>query len=420
MRNSLRLASFTILVCVSLFLMFAAVSAGEQVEIPASSAKALEYHNASNWFWGLNQIVGLALPLLLLITGWAAHLYELTLRIARQHRVGSLASFAAIYFLLDQLVRLPITYLWDRTYDQAYGEQSQTFISWFANQISGWVLPIVGLTLFATLVYWMIGKSPRRWWLWASAAASVVVLTFLLGEPLTQSYKPLGSSPLEQRIAELAARTGIPQSGIVIEHCEPASSCPPGRVIGMGPTRLMLLNDALLAQNPELWTLQTVAHEAKHFAKDDNIKAFLLLSGLVLSGLWFVHLMAHAIVARWSGDLGLVEFAHPATLPLLVLLFSTFYLIVLPPTNAFRQHVELEADRYALELTRDNSTQARMIASWANDKVRVTEWSAFFKLFRASHPSDATRIQFSNTYHPWLEGKSLEYARDFTPEEKSE
>src|SRR2546426_10306939 len=97
---------------------------------------------------------------------------------------------------------------------------------------------------------------------------------FLLVEPFTQSYKPLGNSPLELHIAELAARTGVPRSAIVVEHCDPASSCPPGRVIGMGPTRLILLNDALLLRNPDSWTLQTVAHEAKHFAKDDNIKAF--------------------------------------------------------------------------------------------------------------------------------------------------
>jgi Zn-dependent protease with chaperone function len=281
------------------------------------------------------------------------------------------------------------------------------------------VLPIVGLTLVAMFVYWLIGKSQRRWWLWASAAVSIVVLAFLLAEPFTQSYKPLGSSPLEQRIAELAARTGVPQSAIVIEHCDPASSCPPGRVIGMGPTRLMLLNDALLAQNPESWTLQTVAHETKHFVKDDNIKAFFLLSGLAFGALWFVNFMGRAIVARWSGGVGFAELAHPASLPLAVLLFSTFYLMVLPPVNAFRQHVEFEADRYALELTRDNLAQAQMLASWASGKGRVTEWSSFFKLFRASHPSDTTRIQFSNTYHPWLEGKPLVYVRDFASEKRA-
>ncbi len=395
--------------------MLVSTSAAALVEIPASSAKALEYHSASNWFWGLNQAAGLVLPLLLLATGWGANLYHFAARISGQRRVVTIASFAASYFLLDRLFRLPIRYLWDRAYERVSGAASQAVIPWLADQVSGWVVPIAGLTLVAMLAYWLIAKSPRRWWLWASAAASIVVLTFLLVEPFTQSYKPLGSSPLEQRITELAARTGVPQSAIVIEHCEPAAACAPGRVIGMGPTRLMLLNDTQLAQSPESWTLQTVAHEAKHFAKDDNIKAFLLLSGLAVAALWLVHLAAGAISPRWSGRAGLSALAHPTSLPLAVLLLSAFHLVVLPPVNAFRQHVELEADRFALELTRDNVAPAQFLASWASDKNRVTEWSTFFRLFRASHPSHATRINFFNTYHPWQEGKPLVYARDFTP-----
>jgi len=242
-------------------------------------------------------------------------------------------------------------------------------------------VPVGGLILAAMLAYWLMGRSQRRWWLLASAAVSIVVLAFLLAEPFTQAYKPLGSLPLELRIAELAARTGVPRSAIVIEHCDPASSCPPGRVIGMGPTRLMLLNDALLAQNPESWTLQTVAHEAKHFSKDDNIKAFFLLSGLALAALWFVNHAGHAIVARWSGRLGFAGLEEPASLPLAVLLLSSFYVAALAPVNLFRQHVELEADRFALELTRENATQARMTASWASEKSRVPEWAHSFSSF---------------------------------------
>ncbi len=415
MKNTLRLASLNVLVCVGLSLMLTTAGAGELVQVPASSAKALEYHAVSNGFWILNAVVGLALPLCVLATGWGARFYQFVARLAGGRRVVSLAIFAATYFLLDRVLRLPIRYLWDRAYDQVTGAQSQAPLPWLANQVSGWVMPVVGLTLLAVLAYWLISHSPRRWWLWASAAVSVVVLTFLLAEPFTQSHKALGSSPLEQRIVELAARTGVPPSAIVIEHCDPASSCPPGRVIGMGPTRLMLLNDALLAQSPGSWTLQTVAHEAKHFARDDNLKAFLVLSGLAWAGLWLVHVSARAMLSRWSGGTGLSELAHPTSLPLVVLLLSTFHLAVLPPVNAFRQHVELEADRFALELTRGNLAQAQFFASWASDKSRVSDWSTFFKFFRASHPSYATRIELSNTYHPWLEGKPLVYARDWAP-----
>ncbi len=411
----MRLPIFNSLACGSLILTCAMSNAGEVVAIPIASVKALEYHNTSNWFWGLNQGLGLALPLLLLFTGWGASLYGFVAQALGNRRIASVASFAVLYFLLDRSLRLPIAYLWQRARDEAFSTPSQAFIPWIGNQMSGGLLLIGGLTLVAIIAYWLIGKSHQRWWLWAAAAVSIVVLAFLLAEPFTQTYKPLGSSPLEQRIAELAARAGVPRSAIVVERCVPASSCPPGRVIGMGPTRLILLNDALLAQNPESWTLQMVAHEAKHFAKDDNIKAFFLLSGLALAALAFVHLVGHSVLTHWSRRLGFAEFANPASLPLAVLLFNVFYVIALPPVNAFRQHVELEADRYALELNRENTAQGQTFASWASEKGSVPESSKFFLLFRASHPSNATRIRLSNTYHPWLDGKPLKYADDFLP-----
>ena len=330
-------------------------------------------------------------------------------------RVNSVAVFALLYFLLDRLVRLPIAFLWDRAYNDASGVPNRDFVPWLGDHVSGWLAPIIGLTLVAIIAYWLMGKSARYWWLWASAAVSIAVLAFLLAEPYTQTYRPLGNAPLDQRIAELAARSGIPRSAILVENCVPASSCPPGRVIGLGPTRVMLLNDALLAQNPESWTLQIVAHEAKHFVKDDNIKAFILLSALAFAALGIAHLAGHLIVARWPKLIGFSEFSSPASLPLVVVLLSAFYVVALPPVNAFRQQVELEADRFALELTRENHVQGQMLASAVGELGRVAEWSTFFSLFRASHPSVAERVRLSNSYYPWQEGKPLKYAGEFVP-----
>ena len=72
---------------------------------------------------------------------------------------------------------------------------------------------------------------------------------------------------------------------------------------------------------------------------------------------------------------------------------------MLPPVNAFRQHVEFEADRYGLELTHENEVLAEMVSSWtAKSNLRMPNPSLFFMLFRSSHPSDATRISFANEY----------------------
>ncbi len=414
MKITLRSMPFAPLTSLALWVALGKADAGQPVDIPVATLEALRYHDASNLFWGLNQLCGLALPLILLLSGWGVRLYEFVVRLAGKRSFVSLIAFATIYFVLDRLIRLPVAYLWDRAYAQATGAQEQALLAWLLLQASGWPLPLFALVPVVVFGYWLIAKSPRWWWLWASVATSLLVLAVLLAEPFTQRYEPLGDSPLEQRIAALAARSGIARAAIVIEHCDPPAACPPGRVIGLGPTRLMLLNDALLVRNPPAWTLQTVAHEAKHFARDDNLKALVLLSVLAVAALALLNFAGHAILARWSARLRIAQLAHPASLPLVLVLLGAVYLIVLPPVNAFRQQVELEADRFALELTRDNAAQAQMLASWALDQGRVVEWSHFFQLFRASHPSDASRIRLSNSYHPWLDGKPLVYADDFT------
>ncbi len=147
MRNTRRLCSFIFLACGSLIAMSSMANADEAVAIPIASASALEYHNASNWFWGLNQGVGLALPLLLLVTGWGARQYKFLVRVFRERRVLPLASFAALYFLLDRSLRLPIAYAWDRAYGEASGTQGRALVPWLGGHVIEWVLPVGGLVL---------------------------------------------------------------------------------------------------------------------------------------------------------------------------------------------------------------------------------------------------------------------------------
>jgi STE24 endopeptidase len=406
------------LVLLPLFLSSA--GAVELTPIPVDTIDALEYHKVSNWFWGIHQVVGLLLPLVLLFSGWGAMLYSRIFLFVRNRRSVGVALFAGTYFVMDRLVRTPVGFLWERAHGRATGGDGQAFLPWLGSQVASWLLPLVGVSIGSVIAYWLISKSPRHWGIWAFAAGSVAVFTVLLAEPWTQRYRQLGGTRLETSIVELAGRVGIPKKSIVVEHCDPADSCPPGRVIGLGPTRLMLLNDALLAKNPERWTLQMVAHEAKHFALDDNVKALFLLSGLLLVGLWLVNRVVGDCTHRWPVRFGFSQLGDPASLPLVVFVLMAAFLVLLPAINAFRQHVELEADRFALEFNRDNRAQAEMIASWAADsKLQVEEVSLFSQLFRASHPSGAQRIRLANGYHPWLDGQPLVYGNILEPQARS-
>ena len=105
--------------------------------------------------------------------------------------------------------------------------------------------------------------------------------------------------------------------------------------------------------------------------------------------------------ARWSGRFGFDDLADPASLPLIILILSVLWLTVSPLFNLFARHIEFEADRFGLELTHQNQAMGQIFANAVTRDGELSDWSPFFLVFRATHPSNAERIRFSNTYHPW-------------------
>jgi STE24 endopeptidase len=380
--------------------------------IPEASSIALEYHAASNGFWTADKAVSLALPALLLLTGLGARWYARLYKRFGARKWLAIATFAAMYFALDAFLRAIVGYFWDTAYSRASQGPLPAMPDWALGKFGETVPIVLAMTVAVVFGYALLTRSPRRAWIWFGATASLLFVGALLAEPYTQDYVPLGASSVETRLAEAGATVGIPSDRIVLQACEPADACPPGRVIGVGPTRLMLMNASLLHTDPPDWTLQVFAHEAKHFVKDDNIKAVLLLVSLSFLFAWSIHRLGGVISEHWGHRFGIAGLSQPPSLPLIVLLFGLIQLAILPPVNAFRQWVELEADRFALEMTRQNAVQGAMLAEHASGRFVVPESSAFAMRFRNSHPSDAERIRLSNDYRPWAEGRPLRYADD--------
>jgi STE24 endopeptidase len=84
----------------------------------------------------------------------------------------------------------------------------------------------------------------------------------------------------------------------------------------------------------------------------DNWKALAILFFFGFTSLWLVNRYGRAPIARWHRRLGFEELYDPAALPLIALILSLFWLCVLPLFNWEARHIEFEADRFGLELSR--------------------------------------------------------------------
>ena len=76
-----------------------------------------------------------------------------------------------------------------------------------------------------------------------------------------------------------------------------------------------------------------------------------------------------------------------------------------PLVNVVSRHLEVQADTFALELTRLNDAGARAFVKLAEDSKVLPDPSPFVYFWRYSHPSLAARVAFCRAYRPWETGQ---------------
>jgi Zn-dependent protease with chaperone function len=327
-------------------------------------------------------------------------------RISGRRWFWTVTLFACAYLVLAALIALPFEFYAGYVEPHVAGSSHQTLPNWLRGEGVHLAVRLVLVSLLIWLPYRLIARSPRRWWLYCALALVPVAFLGLVAlpvwvEPLTTTYKPLDDRPLETRIEALAARCGIPHIPVFVGGNSTG-------VTGLGPTnRIVLQTNLASVESPDQIEF-TIGHEMKHYVMGDNWKALAIITAFLLAGFWLTDRLGRAAIRRFSGRWGFSELSDPASLPLIVFMLTFIWLAVLPFFNLFSRHIELEADRFGLELTHQNHAAAMIFVRDAQTDL-APEWGTFFLIFQATHPSIATRIKFANTYKPWEHGEPLVY-----------
>jgi Zn-dependent protease with chaperone function len=378
------------------------------VAVPLNKPAADAYATQAEFLWAAAQAAGVLFPAVLLFTGLGARLRTLCARLAGGSRYRTLTLFAALYLLLSGLAVLPVRYWRMIVLEAQFGQPVQSLPQFLMGALVPVVAQIVVAALFLWLFFALVRRTPRTWWLWSAALLlpvgfAVLVALPVFVDPLTADYKPLADKALLARIESFASRCGVGQVPVFVGGDDDT-------VVGLGPTNRIFLEDGIEKRETPGQIAFTVAHELKHYVIGDNWKALAIIFGIGLVGFWLVDRIGRRAIARWHSRFGFDDLADPAALPLIVLVLSLFWLCVLPLFNWEARRIEMEADRFGLELSHENRAAAELFAGWARDDLAQTRYDLFFTLFRQTHPSLAERIEFANTYHPWLDGKPLAYA----------
>lgn len=391
------------------------------VAVPEPSALALRYYHSGNVLWVVDTLLGFLVPGVFLFTGWSAGLRTWAARAGGGRRGRTLLLYVAAFVILTTLATLPLDFYEGFVRQHAYGLSNQTPGKWLGDAAKALLVSCVVAPVMALGLYAVLRRSPRRWWLWATGAAlPLLAFAFLITpvwlDPLFNHYGPVEDKALEARILQEAHRAGIDGSRVFEVNKSVDTKAISAYVTGFGATKRIVLFDTILRKLTPDEILFVVGHEMGHFVLRHVLLGLAGTWLLVGVSLYTVHRLAGGLLARYGSRFGFERLDDPASVPLLLLLVNAVSLVASPLVLAGSRHLEHEADRFGLELTRDNHAAAMAFVKLQEENLDVPRPGLLYTIWRASHPSLGERIEFANDYHPWTTGAPLVYGDRFTHE----
>jgi len=389
----------------------AAAQTRAPVAVPEPSDRARSYQRGNTVLWLADLALGVAIPAAVLATGLAARLRDAAARTAarlpwtRGRRWATVAGVVAGYGLLATLAMLPFAFYAGFVREHAYGLSTQTLGKWLRDGAIAWTLATGFAMLAAPVVFLLLRRSPRRWWLWATLAAAPVLVALQIAgpvwvAPLFDRFRPLEAGPLRDGLVALATRAGVGHADIFVVDASADTRALNAYVAGLGGTHRIVLWDTLLERLSHAEVRAVTAHELGHYVLGHvRLGLGLALAGLMAT-LWLVHRTAGWAIGRWRARFGFDTLADPAALPLLLLLATLASLPLTPAALALSRRLERDADRYALELTRDPRAVATSFVALQETNLADPRPPAWLELLRYSHPPLGDRIDAANGWRP--------------------
>jgi Zn-dependent protease with chaperone function len=306
-----------------------------------------------------------------------------------------------------------------------YQQSVESWSSWSLDWIKSGVISLVLGILLVWILYGVIRRSPRSWWLyfWMVSIPILIFLVFLqplVVDPLFFRFRPLAARQpvLAAEITKVVERAGLyipPERMFEMEASTKLKSLN-AYVTGLGASKRVVVWDTTVARLTVPETLSVFGHELGHYVLGH------IVEGIVFS-------LCVIFLFSWLGARGLawsLERVGPrwrmrgaddwASLPLLLLFLSVLTFLGTPAFNAFSRYLEHQADVYGLEVIHGlvpDSPQAaaRSFQVMGEVDLEDPDPSRIVEFWLFSHPSVKERIDFALHYDPWSKGLAPQFVR---------
>ena len=384
---------------------------------PQKLQRAIEYAQDRYWLHFAGELWGIAVLIAILAFGISAKFRDWA-EAASSRRFVQAAIFVPLLLLANDVLSLPLG-VYGQHLELTFDQSIQSWPSWFWDWTKEELLSFVLAIVLVYLLYAVIRRSPRRWWLyfWLVSLPIIAGLMYLepmVIEPMFYHFDPLAAKQpaLVAQLEKVVARgdLAIPQDRMFEMRASEKLNSLNAYVSGFGGSKRVVVWDTTIAKmtTPEILFVfgHEMGHYVLHHVRDSLILASLLLLVLLFIGYHGLHWLVRTRGAKWR----LRDVADWASLPVLLLIVAVLSLATEPLVNGYSRWQEHQADIYGLEVTHGIVPNSAAVAAHAFQvlgEVGLDEPNPnrFIEFWLYSHPSISERVAFAESYDPWAHGK---------------
>ena len=363
----------------------------------AARARSDAYFEGGYWLplWGA--LLSIIAYWLMLRLGWSASWSDWASKLTHRKWLQP-AIYSFPFAIAAAVLTLPWTIYTAFYREHQYGMSNQTLAEWGIEQLKLMGVGLVIGALMFMVIYAVIRKSPRRWWLWATGAlaammAFMIMLAPIFIEPLINKYTPMADGPVKAEILRIAHEQGIPTNDVFVVDASKQTKRISANVSGLGPTIRIALNDNLLNRSNIHGIKAVMGHEMGHYKLYHIQKLLLYITLMALVAFGLMYWLAPQILAKNSEKWGVSEVSDPASAPLLHMILAVLLVPAGIIFNSLVRFHESEADAFGLMSAREPDGFA--MTAMQLSEYRKIEPSPLEEILFYDHPSGRTRVSMA-------------------------
>jgi STE24 endopeptidase len=357
---------------------------------------------------------GIVVLFLILQLGVAARMRNFAVNISTNRWAQGFVFFF-LFLLLTTLLSLPLD-MYEHHVRSAYGLSVQHWGSWFGDQGKTFALAYIFGGLGVMLLFFLIRKFPRRWWLWlwfptmAFALLAIFASPYII-DPLFNKFEPLSQSNPElvtqlERVVARGKGIDIPPERMFLMKASDKVTTLNAYVTGFGASKRVVVWDTSIAKGTPDEILFIFGHEMGHYVLGHIMKGVLFSFVFILVSFFLGFHLSQFLLRRCGKQWGIAAQDDWAALALFVLVLSVISFLGDPIESNFVRTQEHAADVFGQEVVHgivaDPQTAGQGAFQLLGDNSLVDPSpSPFVEFWTGSHPPIWFRAAFAKHYDPW-------------------